>query len=491
MTTFPRSKDILALPAARDAVSQQDTELLKSLLEDITDDDVINELLYFCAKQGSVGCVNLVLAKGGNPAVWMPDEDETALSVACASGRLETVEMFLENGCDINARCNGDMHTALHSCSLYGHVECAKLLLKYNADPNIKDCFAHTALMKACKSGHFSAATILLEHGADATTKNIKRQNAFIIALHERHADCVRELLFARSEFCIERTPEGLLPLTHAIRSKEAALVQAFVDAGCNLNATEGLLLTPIQLAIETGHIPTIKTLLKGGCDANAPLGLPTGSTPLMLAVCKGRADIVDALVQNGCDLDTFDRHGRTALYLAVKHGFLQCVHKLLKAGADADGYMFDEIQPEIVGSHNALQCAVLSNRPEEALALIQSGCNLFQGIVYKDVDGHAPITAFHCAVGKECRWAVRVLVHVDPTVIRSIDAYTGDDEEIKHVLESALQLIFKPKSLKTRCRNFIRTWLGNKRLFDKVPRLSLPLPLEDYVLFRDMEYLI
>ena len=178
-------------------------------------------------------------------------------------------------------------------------------------------------------------------------------------------------------------------------------------------------------------------------------------------------------------------------MYLAVKHGFLQCVHKLLKAGADPDGDMFDEIQSEIVGSRNALQCAVLSNRPEEALALIQSGCNLFQGTIYPDADGHGPITAFHCAVGKECRWAVRILVHADPTVIRSIDAYTGDDEEIKHELESALQLIFKPKTLKIRCRNFIRTWLGNKRLFDKVPRLSLPLPLEDYVLFRDMEYLI
>ena len=489
MTAFPRSKDILALPAALAAVSQQDTELLKSLLEDITDVDVTNELLYFCARQGSVECVKLVLAKGDNPAVWMPDEDETALSVACASGHLEIIEMFLESGCDVNARCNGDMHTALHSSSIYGHVECANLLLKYGADPNIKDCFAHTALMKACKSGCFTVATALLERGAVTTIKNIKGQNAFIIALLERHADCVRELLFARPEFCIERTPEGLLPLTHAIRSKETALVQAFVDARCDLNAIEGLLLTPIQLAIETGHIPTIKTLLKGGCDANAPQGLPTGSTPLMLAVCKGRADIVDALVQNGCDLDTFDRHGRTALYLAVKHGFLQCVHKLLKAGADPD--MFDEIQSEIVGSRNALQCAVLSNRPEEALALIQSGCNLFQGTIYPDADGHGPITAFHCAVGKECRWAVRILVHADPTVIRSIDAYKGDDEEIKHVLETALQLIFKPKTLKTRCRNFIRTWLGNKRLFDKVPRLSLPLPLEDYVLFRDMEYLI
>ena len=252
------------------------------------------------------------------------------------------------------------------------------------------------------------------------------------------------------------------------------------------------MLLTPIQLAIETGHIPTIKTLLKGGCNVNAPLGLPTGSTPLMLAVCKGRADIVDTLIEGGtCELDVFDRHGRTALYLAVKHGYLQCVHKLLKAGSDPDCYLFDEMQPEVVASYNPLQCAVLHNKQEETLALIQSGCNLFQGVIYEIAEGYGAFTPFQAALGRECRWAVRVLTYANPAVVSTVGPYTGNDEEIKYALQVAMDLNLKPKTLKTQCRFCIRSLLGNKRLFDKIPRLLLPLPLEDYLLFRDLEHLV
>ena len=490
MAVLVKNKDILALPAAQDAATEGDVKQLKAILEDITDPDVINEILYISVRHGHTNCAKVLLAKGGDPATWMPTDDETVLSVACASGHLETVKLLLENGCNVNVKSNGDMHTALHSSSVNGHLRCVELLLSHKADPNVKDCFAHTALMKACKSGHSFVAATLLEHGADPTIKNIKRENAFIIALYERQADCVKELLLSRPEFCIERTPDGLLPLTHAIRFRDTALVQAFVDAGCDLNTPEGLLLTPLQLAIESGHIPTIKALLKGGCNANAPLGLPTGSTPLMLAVCKSRADIVDALIESGCELDTFDRHGRTALYLAVKHGYLQCVHKLLKAGADPDCYLYDEMQPEVVASHSPLQCAVLHNRQEETLTLLQSGCNLFQGVVYEIAEGHGAFTPFQTALGRECRWAVRVLVHTNPAVVSTVSLYTGNDEEIKYILEVAMELNLKPKTLKTQCRNCIRSLLGNKRLFDKIPRLSLPLPLEEDLLFKDLEHL-
>ena len=218
-----KSKDILALPAAENAAVGRNVNLLKSILDDITDADVVNEILYLSAKHGRAECVRLLLAKGGNPATWMPTDDETALSVACASGHSETVEQLLEHGCDANVRCDGDMYAALHS--MHGHMECVKLLLQHKADPNVKDCFAHTALMKTCKSRHFGITAALLENGGDPTIKNTKKENAFIIALYEGHADCVRELLLTRPEFCIERTPDRLLSLTHAIRFRDTDLV--------------------------------------------------------------------------------------------------------------------------------------------------------------------------------------------------------------------------------------------------------------------------
>ncbi len=486
-----RSQDILVLPSALEVAKQGDVDKLQHLLDDVTDLDVLNEVLYECAKHGREECARTLLRKGADPAFWQPSDDETALSVTCSKGHLQTAELFLSQGTNANVRCNGDMHTALHSSCANRHLACVSLLLRYKADLDIKDCFATTPLMKACRSGHTDVVKLLLDNGANATVTNLKKLNAFILALSKCESGCVRELLKARPEFSTERTPEGLLPLTHAIRFRDTQLVQAFVDAGCDLNTREGLLLTPLQLAIETGHIPTIKALVQGGCNVDGPLGLPTGSTPLMLAVCKGRADIVEALLESGCATDQFDRHGRTALHLAVKHGFLQCVHKLLKAGADPDCSMFDEMQPEVSSSHNPLHTAVLNDQPEETLALIQSGCDLFQSVVCEDAQRHGAFTAFQCALGRESKWAVKVLVYTDPSVICNVHPYTGTDEEIIFALEVAQELNLKPKTLKTQTRNFIRRHLGGKGLFAKVPLLSLPLPLADYLLFKDLEEFI
>ncbi len=38
------------------------------------------------------------------------------------------------------------------------------------------------------------------------------------------------------------------------------------------MNTPEGVLLTPLQIAIEIGHIPTIEGLILGGANVNAPL---------------------------------------------------------------------------------------------------------------------------------------------------------------------------------------------------------------------------
>ena len=56
-----------------------------------------------------------------------------------------------------------------------------------------------------------------------------------MIALLGNHADCVQELLLARPEFCMDRTPQGLLPLTYAIKTQDPKMIQAFVEAGTEM----------------------------------------------------------------------------------------------------------------------------------------------------------------------------------------------------------------------------------------------------------------
>ncbi len=214
-----------------------------------------------------------------------------------------------------------------------------------------------------------------------------------------------------------------------------------------------------------------------------------------MLAVCKGRVDIVRALLCRQCQLNQFDRLGRTALYLAVKSGFLQTVHELLLQGADPDAYVGYNISSltDPVPSPTALHCAILYEKPEEALAIIQSGSQLDIAVLYEDTNRNAvaPCSPLKVACSRDILWAVRLLTAADPFLIRSFGGYGGTSSAIKDMLEETLQNVLKPQKLKLLCREGIRKALGGRTLFKKATSLPLPPPLIDYILMKDLEHII
>ena len=112
----------------------------------------------------------------------------SALSHACAHGRLEDARRCIAGGADVNEFVLG--RTPLEACR-QGHIDVATLLLDRGAEPDRTLMSGRTPLLFACKNNHVDAATLLLDRGA-AVDKAMQGLTPLIIACQEDHVDMVR-----------------------------------------------------------------------------------------------------------------------------------------------------------------------------------------------------------------------------------------------------------------------------------------------------------
>jgi ankyrin repeat protein len=72
----------------------------------------------------------------------------------------------------------------------------------------------------------------------------------------------------------------------------------------------------PIHCAARNGHVAIVKMLLENGYSANATNGLL--QTPLQLAVNYRHSQVIKLLLDNGADKYLTDRYGHSAAWLAT-----------------------------------------------------------------------------------------------------------------------------------------------------------------------------
>lgn len=85
------------------------------------------------------------------------------LYFAAVGGRINTAEILLEQGAEINAGAGGN--TPLHGAAWLGHTEMVRWLLKHGADPDLLDFKARTPQQLAEESGHTETAETLSHPG--------------------------------------------------------------------------------------------------------------------------------------------------------------------------------------------------------------------------------------------------------------------------------------------------------------------------------------
>ena len=85
----------------------------------------------------------------------------TALSAACAYGRLLTANELLDRGAQINQQTNDGGQSALMTACIAGKLDVVKMLISRGADVDLKDHSGLTALELASRNKHFDIVTYL------------------------------------------------------------------------------------------------------------------------------------------------------------------------------------------------------------------------------------------------------------------------------------------------------------------------------------------
>lgn len=142
--------------------------------------------------EGKAESARLLVQHGAD--VNLRDRDySTPLQLAASSGSAELVELLIQHGADVNARDIGlrtPLHLALTSVSVKtlvqqhradvnkqgsdfrmsfkGKVESARLLIRHEADVNVRDQDYLTPLQLAISSRSTEAVELLVQNGADA-----------------------------------------------------------------------------------------------------------------------------------------------------------------------------------------------------------------------------------------------------------------------------------------------------------------------------------
>jgi hypothetical protein len=124
-------------------------------------------------------------------------------------------------------------------------------------------------------------------------------------------------------------------PLIGAAMRNDASEVRRLLAAGANPN--EGRFIggaTPIFFGLMHNNAEIVEAMIEKGADVKATDG--SGSTTLMWAAYNERADtrLVEKLLKLGVDPNTKNKKGETALEWAQKRGYTPVVELLKKAGA-------------------------------------------------------------------------------------------------------------------------------------------------------------
>lgn len=149
-------------------------------------------------------------------------------------------------------------------------------------------------------------------------------------------AAIVEALVRAGAQVNVETKPEST-PLAWAAAHGHASLVTALIEAGAELEGrrSQQSERTPLMEASYHGNAAVIGILFRAGAKVEAATA--RGLTPLLLAATSGKAAAIDALLRAGARLGVVDDYGRTPLMHAAASGSAAAVEALSAAGAELE----------------------------------------------------------------------------------------------------------------------------------------------------------
>jgi ankyrin repeat protein len=394
-----------------EAAIRGDVKLLRALLAAGADVEAANAdgqtSLMILARTGNVEAAQLLISHGANVNAHETWRHQTSLMWAAAQQQPAMVRLLLKHGAAaderslvnnwprqvtaeprMQARPSGGFTPLLYAARA-GCLECAQLLLKAGADPNLGDPDGVSPLLEAVLNFHFDIAALLVKRGVEVDHWDAWGRSALYEAVDldmlpvggradRPSLDQVTSLQLIKLLLAAGANPNLQLKLFPPYRSLRD-------DRGADSLLTVGA--TPLLRAAKGGDLPAIQLLLAHGANVEIPTA--TGISPLLAAAGIGSSALdtrgryknqpqaiaaVQALLEGGANINETDRTGETALHGAASWGWNDLVRTLADRHAnlmakDARGRTAADVA---LGSASASGRASAEAHPETAALLRQ-----------------------------------------------------------------------------------------------------------------------
>lgn len=373
MSTFDENFDDDALPdelqceqSPNTAKYDKETEIEKLLIQESETCAMSDEgqTALHLAAQHDPYLTQMVLSVGLHPNE-LNIEGETPLMSAVMAENMETVNILLKAGANVNA-ARDDGRTPLHyAVAQNKDVAIAQLLLRRKTDIAAVDGNGQTALFTAAFYGNDTGCRCLLDNGATVQAREVGGWTALHYLAMRGNSACMDRLLHsAGADVETYYDPEryGLQSnVAYDTSSKrKIALVRLFLDHGLDINAlSRGY--TALSLAVLTCQDMLVRTLLSYNASAQG--------TSLVCLNWGLSNENLEQLVQRGADIEARDsRHHKTALIWASETGSPAAVKVLLDYGAEVNAQDSQGI--------SALRYAAANARTETVRILLEKGAD-------------------------------------------------------------------------------------------------------------------
>jgi len=163
--------------------------------------------------------VERAIVDGASPDTW--EGPLSPLRCAVQAHNLPLLQLLLTQGANANAKDHRGVG-ALHMAVFDGRVECIKLLLDAQADPNIGDRHGQTPLFFAPSR---VVCELLIARRADLTVRNAKKQSPLHLAAHAGLDDAVSWFVDGDRIAADALDAKGFTPMSYAAHSHVSSTV--------------------------------------------------------------------------------------------------------------------------------------------------------------------------------------------------------------------------------------------------------------------------
>ncbi|KAJ4447087.1 hypothetical protein ANN_09076 [Periplaneta americana] len=213
-----------------------------------------------------------------------------------------------------------------HTCKKGDALAFESRLLHFHGDINLTagDSYGNTLLHLAVKSSSSECVSLLLKRNANPDVKNVDMDTPLHLAAQLESSECVRLLLDAGARAC-ECNSTGNTPLHYAAEECSTDTLQILIDyirdnpfynLEFEINALNDNKRSPLHLAAQSGSLKCVKLLFEN--KSNLTSVDEVDNTALHYAAMSGSADCVKFLIDNGADLLAVNNAKYTALSYIV-----------------------------------------------------------------------------------------------------------------------------------------------------------------------------